>query len=209
MGLRRRFCAVTRRLDAVSPQLGRAAIRPNRQPPLACWGTYIGGASGDAVEDLPEHWRNATEAAHLTVKRAEDGDAGAGAQVLSQAIIGLRCMLRDKEPPDPHRLVYLLALLESLEGIEQGGDPGSALHLKQGHRRVDAAKDLRDVLLFVSVGKALDELTLGRGHTRQDGPVAAALKSVAKNKEDLATVQKAWRMFGAKSGWAKSRSDWK
>ena len=119
-------------------------------------------------------------------------------------------MLHDKEPPDPHRLVCLLALLESLEGIERGVDPGTALHLKHGHRRIDVVKDLRDVLLFVSVGKALDVLTLERGHTRQDSPIAAAMKLVSKGEcQNIATVQKAWSMFGGESGWAESRDDWK
>ncbi len=162
------------------------------------------------MEDLPEHWRNVVEAAHLTVQRAEQGDANAGEDVLADAIIGLRCMLHEKEPADPHRIVCLHALLKSLERIENGEDPATALHLKQGHRRPDPAKDLRDVMLFVSVGKALDALTIERGHTRQDRPVEAALKLVAKReRHSRATVQKAWGMFGGESGWAEKRTDWK
>lgn len=162
------------------------------------------------MEEVPAHWRHAVEAARCTVARAEDGDANAGEDVLAGAVIGLRTILDLNEPADPHRVVFLRALLKSLERIEQGADPGAALHLKNGHRKADEFKGVRDVFMFVSVGKRLDALTLERGHTRQDSPTDAALKAVAKEEGySFATVQKAWLQFGGAAGWEARRTDWK
>lgn len=163
------------------------------------------------MDDLPEHWRNLVEAARLSVQRAEEGDANAGWSVLAEAVIGLRGLLQLNEPADPHRVVCLHALLKSLERIiESGEDPATALHLrpeKLDHRRPDPNLGFRDVLLFMRVGEELDRL-IERGHTRQDGPTAAAIKLVAKEeKVGIATVDQAWRHFGGAAGWARCRSD--
>jgi hypothetical protein len=149
-------------------------------------------------------------AAETQVQQAQDGEANAGWNVLSEAMIGLREWL-DGRKPDPHRLVFLRGLLASLESVERGMDPGTALHLKQGHRRPSTSVALRDLLLWVEVGQELDHLTIEREHTRSDKPTDAALKSVAKKRRlSLATVKKAWHVHGAAEKWeAEDKADWK
>ena len=155
-------------------------------------------------------WALHIEAATLAVQSAIEGDAIAGTEVLSRSIIALRGWLNFNEQPDPHQIVYLKGLLACLEDIARGDDPGTALHLKHGHRRPSESVEFRDVWLCADVGKELDRLTIERGHTRIDKPIESAIRSAAKKwGVGIATVEKAWRNYGGAKGWQAKKGDWK
>lgn len=150
------------------------------------------------------------ELANRQVELAKMGNFQAGNEVVAQSAIAIRDYLKG-DPPDAYRLVFLRALLESLDAIQAGADPLDALSLRRpSHRPPDITTQIRNVWLFQLVGEELDRLTVARGHTRQDKPTDAAIKKVAKER-GLSTdvVAKAWRDLGGARGWEQSKSDWK
>ena len=98
---------------------------------------------------------------------------------------------------------------DSLDAIVKGHDPLTALSLRKPRHRVpDTAIPPRNVLLWMEVGTEVDRLT-ERGHTRQDKPVEAAIKTVAKTRKvDVEVVGKAWRNLGGVEGWERDKADW-
>ena len=156
------------------------------------------------------NWANIVAGAQNTVERAQSGDANAGFDVIAESVLALRGWLELDERPDQHRLVYLRGLLASLERIEAGVNATEALHIKQGHRRRNNSIGVRDAVLFVEVGQESDRLKYDRGHTRNDKPVEAALKTVAKVWHlRVPTVRKAWNYHGGASSWTLRKADWK
>ena len=150
-------------------------------------------------------WERLIVVANARVSAAERGEKNAALDVVSHCAVALRGLVRG-EMPDPERMVYLGALLNSLERIEDGTDPVAALHLRPKGRVRDESLLARNILLFVDIGHALDELTGGKGHTRSDSPVAAALKRVQKETgRSDAQIKKVWQDFGAARGWERWR----
>lgn len=132
-------------------------------------------------------------------------DKNAALEVVGQSAVALRDLVHHDLLPDPMRLEYLRALLAALELIEAGEDPVKALHLSQGHRIRDEKLWARNFGLFIKIGREVDRLK-GRGHTRGDKPVQAALHAIAKQWSlSLETAKKAWQLHGSEKGWNQLR----
>ena len=158
------------------------------------------------MNDRLDPWECLIKVANARVSAAKRGEKNAALDVVSHCAVALRGLVRYGETPDPERMVYLGALLKSLERIEDGTDPVAALHLRPKGRVRDESLLGRDILLFVKIGHALDELTGRRGHTRSDSPVAVALKRAQKETgRSDAQMKKVWQDFGARRGWKRFR----
>lgn len=144
------------------------------------------------------------------VELAKQGNFQSGMEVIIQSRIAIRGLIEHGESPDPFRVIFVKALLDSLDSIVAGGDPLDCLSLRKPRNRLpDPAIPVRNVLLWTKVGGELDRLT-ERGHTRQDKPIEAAIKSVSKEmKLDIEVVGKAWRDLGGAEGWERDKADWK
>lgn len=172
------------------------------------------------------------EAANLCCEKALSGDRGASLTVLEQSVIAIRGLLQfeesdpnklrldtrdlnDKrrlifhEAPSPHRLVYLRALAAMLERVLDGMPLEDAMSLKKPpHREANPSLAIRDVAMFVAVGQELNRL-IARGHTRQDKPVDASIRAVAKRfNVSRESVRSAWSLYGAEEGWEARKSEW-
>jgi hypothetical protein len=142
-------------------------------------------------------------------QQPRDGDrsqrANAARQVVEQGVMALRGLWKQGASPDPAGAVYLDALLESLELIAGGCDPLSALHLDAGGRVADANDYMRDLALFIEVGRALDAARARGAKRAAFGEGVGAIEQ-AKNAvaalHDRAAVDAAWKRFGRESGWA-------
>ena len=135
-------------------------------------------------------------------------DRNAAMDLIRHSTVALRDLLRHGMAPDPERSVYLEALLEALEQIEQGKDARDALHLRPSGRVRDESLFARDLLTFVRTGQRVDEL-MKRGATRGDSPVAQAQRETAKaRKLSAPKVRKVWTDFGAMQGWDDLRDLW-
>ena len=153
----------------------------------------------------PFDWATLVEAAQLTVAAAPR-DKNAALEIVEQSAVAIRSLLKHGDQPDPERCVYLGALLASLERIQSGEVAMDALHLTPKGRVRDPGLFQRDLLLFVRVGQAFDDL-LVRGRTRGDKPLDEAKCAVEKRTgQSRATINKVWTRFGAASGWAELRS---
>jgi hypothetical protein len=142
------------------------------------------------------------DAAKYRIERAQTGDYLAGLHVVDECVIALRGIVLMGDPPDAARQLYLTALLDSLEKIVDGVDPTKAMYLEKGHGRpLDPKKQDREISILFSIGRKYEEL-INRGHTKQDKPLDAALKSVAKDCGlTFPAVQKVWSSFGSLKGW--------
>jgi len=151
-------------------------------------------------------WAVLIEAAETRVSAARQNERNAALDVVKHSAIALRGLVNNGELPDPERMVFLRALLDSLVEIERGVDPTLALHLRPDGRVRDENLAGRDLLLFVRVGQALDYLVRERGHTRSDGPTEEAQRQVARETGvSVALVKKTWTQLGASRAWAKMR----
>jgi len=151
-------------------------------------------------------WSVLIEAAESRVSAARQNERNAALDVVKHSVIALRGLVNYGHLPDPERMVFLRALLDSLVEIEQGADPTLALHLRPVGRVRDENLFGRDLLLFVRVGQALDHLVIERRHTRGDRPTDEAQRQVARETGvSVALVKKTWQQLGASRGWAKMR----
>ena len=152
---------------------------------------------------------NLLEIANRQVELAKLGNFQAGSEIVIQGAIAIRDFLKG-DPPDEYRLIFLKALLESLDAIQAGADPLDALSLRRpDHRPADISVQVRNVLLFTLVGAEVDRLT-AKGQTHQDKPTDKAIRTVAKaRKLTVDVVAKAWRNLGGAKGWERDKADWK
>ena len=157
--------------------------------------------------DKPSLYAELIDAARIRIGAAAR-DRNAALDVIRHSAVALRDLLRHGMTPDPERAVYLGALLEALEQIEQGTDARDALYLRPSGRVRDETLFARDLLTFVRIGRRVDELTK-RGATRGDSPVAQAQREIAKaGRQSLAKVRKVWTAHGAMRGWDDLRDLW-
>ncbi len=161
-----------------------------------------------------DEWVDLIEGARARVAAAKgerDGgvaDRNAALEIVRQSAIALRDILNHGLMPDQRRVVFLHALLASLERIEAGDDPVGALHLRPKGRVRDEKLFGRELSLFVRVGWALDARTK-QGDTRGDRPTYEAQKQVAKSAgQTIDNVKKVWQKFGGAHEWASVRDDW-
>jgi len=149
-------------------------------------------------------------AAKFKVEQASKGDYSAGLELVGDCALALRDIVIKGNLPDAERQVYLNALLDSLEKILDGVEPGRAMYLEKAQGRpADPQKLARDLNIFISVGQEYERLN-ARGHSKSDKPVASALKSRARLfKVSLASTQKIWSEFGSVDGWKRFNSDLK
>jgi hypothetical protein len=171
------------------------------------------------VDDKPSLNADLIDAARNRIGAAAR-DRNAALDVIRYSVVSLRDLLRHGMTPDPERTVYLGALLEALEQIEQGTDARDALHLRPSGRVRDETLLARDLLTFVRIGQRIDELEK-RGDTRGDGPVAQAQREIQQEiakahrqspakvrGQSLAKVRKVWTAHGAMRGWDDLRDLW-
>ena len=170
-------------------------------------------------------------AARAAVRRAREGDRDAALLVLSNAQAALSSMMVFEEPdpnkprqqvfdlnderrlaffeaPGAEQLVYLQSLMVSISSVLGGAEPEAALHIKgPPNRRGNRALQIRDVALFVAVGKEYDRLKEMGG---VDDAMVRAKAAVAKQFGcSVATVEKAWTNHGSGDGWIEAKPDWK
>lgn len=155
-----------------------------------------------------ENWSNrhsdadVLEAARATIQRAEAGQVLDGIKVIEECTIALRDITNCGELPDAERILYLAALLKSLEQIIDGVNPARALCIEKDRGRPAHANKLdHEVAVYLAVGMEYDALRV-RGHTREDAPVEAAVNAAAKKfGATPESVQKIWSEFGATEKW--------
>ena len=147
-------------------------------------------------------------AAKLKVERAINGEYSAGLELVGDCALALRDIVTKGNLPDAERQLYLKALLESLEKIADGVEPARAMSLEKSYGRpADPQKLARDLNVFMWVGKEYERLN-ARGHTKNDEPIASALKSAASRFSlSLASTQKIWSEYGSLDGWKRFNSD--
>ncbi len=147
-------------------------------------------------------------AAKFKVEQASKGDYSAGLELVGDCALALRDIVIKGNLPDAERQVYLNALLDSLEKILDGVEPGRAMYLEKAQGRpADPQKLARDLNIFISVGQEYERLN-ARGHTKTDEPIAFALQSaVNRFGLSLASIQKIWSEFGSLDGWKRFNSD--
>lgn len=135
--------------------------------------------------------------------------ANAAREIVEQGTVAIRGLFKYGASPDPAESVCLGALLDSLQRIVDGDDPREALHMDAGGRFADDLVYMRDLGLFIDVGRATDDLREAGAQTRkfsagviEQAKNATAEKHAAeKPKVDRATVDAAWKAFGRAHGW--------
>jgi len=152
------------------------------------------------MRDRDDPWRESVELAQEITRRANAGNVPAAMDALRGAAVGLRDVLGgvlvEGRLPDPERRIYLRFLLNALEQIDQGIEPGKALGIWGGKR----VSEDRDVTLFLKVGVALDRLRAKSIDVEK--PVARAIEIVAKRTGcGTPTVEKAWKSYGGEDAW--------
>lgn len=148
------------------------------------------------MADAENPWTELVSAARVQIQRANAGNTLAAKDVLRQAAVGLRDILRGGTA-DPERLEYLSYLLIALEQIDQDVPPDKALGLWSGNRP-KFIPDERDPLLFLAVGLAVDQAK----NRSAPKPIDDAISTVAKRFGcDESTVKKAWEKCGATPAW--------
>ena len=87
------------------------------------------------------------------VEMAKQGNFQSGMEVIIQSRTAIRGLLEHGEAPDTFRVIFLKALLESLDAIVEGNDPLDSLSLrKPRHRLPDPSIPVRNVLIWTKVG---------------------------------------------------------
>ena len=151
-------------------------------------------------------WPVLIEAANTRVSAARQNERNAALDVVKHSAVALRGLLDNGEMPDPERMVFLRALLESLVDIEGGTDPTTAMHFRPVGRVRDENLFGRDLRLFVRVGQTFDHLVQVRGRTRGDRPLDEAQRQVSGEfGYSVELVKKTWHQLGASKGWAQMR----
>lgn len=151
----------------------------------------------------PGFYEDLVESAQARVAAAPR-DKNAALDIVRRSAVALRGLVRHREMPDPEMLVYLAALLGSLERIEHGEDPRSALNLRASGRVRDQKLWSRSLALFIAVGRELDKLNAS-GESRGDSPTRRAIETVAK-RSPRPSVEAAWKNLGATEGWIEIRA---
>jgi hypothetical protein len=144
------------------------------------------------MADAQNPWPELVAAARAQIRRANTGNKLVAQEVLRQAAVGLREMLKGRQP-DPERLEYLAFLLAALEQIDQGVPVDKALGLWSGNRP-NSVSESRDLACFIRVG-----LELNRQPSRS---VSTAIGAAAKRLNvGKPTVERAWKKYGGKRAW--------
>ena len=138
------------------------------------------------------------DAAKKRCDLAEAGDTLAAKDVLEQAAVGLRDVLKDHRP-DPERLVYLKFLEKALSQINQDVSPDKALGL-WGGGRPHSISDSRSVDIFIAVGLEYNRILAKKN--KYPSPVKSAIEYVSTQYGiGRGAVRKAWTKFGSLNGW--------